>query len=466
MRMTRTLNLSFLFLILLFFCFAPIKSAYSQFSCIPTCDETDGRMLTFAAGASLQTINNQNVEVRIVSPVGSDTLEIGIFDGDTMVPDDFTYWDKAQGRPAIILDYTLILDPEGTGMGNGTVIATWSSDGSFGDNVGDPMPDNQWFIRELQNSPGAQTEDGSYSYRLEVSIANPDPDPAGEALSPFKLRADGVISIIAGSAFNYIVTLENFFDIITIYPDINFDDPTCFGPGLPGFYCNPGDPECCLNNTPYNGTWKFCMIVPEGLNTLDIWDGDFDYGSDSFDSVDPFFCNAPDGISLDTNDQNTPIALPPWSAGTDVIQQGVSVPTAPPDDNGCFPLQLRSPSVNYNLVGPNGVSYTNVNPSGNIEWELFNISTEPFNPDLYDIHVDSIEGGLWCVEVFGNDVRNLNSIRLPFDMFGLDENDEPVLPGPNDPAMVPTLSEYGLIVMAGILGFVAFIAIRRKQATA
>ena len=37
---------------------------------------------------------------------------------------------------------------------------------------------------------------------------------------------------------------------------------------------------------------------------------------------------------------------------------------------------------------------------------------------------------------------------------------------PPSPAMVPTLSEWGLIAMAGILGIVGFIAIRRRKATA
>jgi hypothetical protein len=37
---------------------------------------------------------------------------------------------------------------------------------------------------------------------------------------------------------------------------------------------------------------------------------------------------------------------------------------------------------------------------------------------------------------------------------------------PPPEASVPTLSEWGLITMAGILGIVGFIAIRRRKATA
>ena len=37
---------------------------------------------------------------------------------------------------------------------------------------------------------------------------------------------------------------------------------------------------------------------------------------------------------------------------------------------------------------------------------------------------------------------------------------------PIAPAQVPTLSEWGLIAMAGVLGLIAFAVLRRKKATA
>ncbi|MEX0999561.1 MAG: IPTL-CTERM sorting domain-containing protein [Thermodesulfobacteriota bacterium] len=39
-------------------------------------------------------------------------------------------------------------------------------------------------------------------------------------------------------------------------------------------------------------------------------------------------------------------------------------------------------------------------------------------------------------------------------------------PPPPSPAMVPTLSEWGLIAMAGVLGIVGFMVMRRRKATA
>ncbi len=443
------------------------NSSAQPYACIPSCIENDAKMLVFAAGATLQTINDRNVEVQIISPSTSDNVEIGIFDGDDLQifegQFNFTHWDKTTGRPPVVLSFRLVLDPDGNGTGNGVTYEVWSSDGSFGNNTGDPMPDAEWFTRVLPNLPEAQTADGSYSYRLEVSVSNPDPNPAGEAFNAFKLRTDGVISIVAGSAFNYIAPLDNFLDFIEIYPNIDFFSPECIGDFPAGGYCNPyTDPDCCLNPTNYDGRWEFCFMVPEGLNTLDVWDGDLDYGSNSTNPVDPFICDAPDGVSLDTDDPNTPIPLPPWSIGTDVVTQSASVPTAPPDDSGCFVLFLRPPSVNYNLVGPNGESYTNVNPSGNLEWELFNISTEPFDRDLYDIHVDNIESGLWCVEVFGNDVRNLNSFRLPYATFGIDDEGNPVLP-PEEPAPIPTLNELGMLAFVLMTLFISVFYLKRRR---
>ena len=40
-----------------------------------------------------------------------------------------------------------------------------------------------------------------------------------------------------------------------------------------------------------------------------------------------------------------------------------------------------------------------------------------------------------------------------------------IIPPPS-PAMVPTLSEWGLITMAGVLGIVGFMVTRRRKATA
>ncbi len=428
--------------------------SHAQFACLPTCDLADGEFLALAA-MGLSTSNNRNAEFQITSASISETFEIGIFDGDG----SGTNWD-VNNEPFVVLEYSLYADPEGNGTGNSFLVARWSSNGAFGDNIGEPMPTDEWFTRVLSNIPQARTADGTYSYRLEMENLNPD----AVGLNGYKVRTDGAIFIPAGAAFNYVAPPRAQKDFETLFPNIDITDPACFDMNRPGGFCDPfTDPSCCLNPTLYTGEWSFCFMVPDDLDTLDIWDGDFDFGSASFD--DQGNCIVPDNVNLDTDDQNTPIPLPDWAIGTDAITQSASIPTDPADDNFCNPLSTRPPSVIYNLVGPGGVSYMNTNPSGNIEWELFNISTLPFDPNLYDIHVDDIPGGLWCVETFGNDMQNLNSLRLPFAAIGVDDNGEPVVEPPVD-LPIPSLNQWGVLALAVILGIVGFMAIRRKKVAA
>ncbi|MGB3729749.1 MAG: hypothetical protein WBA70_10935, partial [Thermodesulfobacteriota bacterium] len=366
----------FLLLAIITFSAFPIQSAFSQFACVPTCDITDGRFMSLA-GFGLQTTNNTDAFFHLTSRAGSTDLDMGIFDGDgrganvlgVTGPDK---WDTSGGGVTEV-EYTLFFDPsgDGLGIGNGVVYRTWTSDGSSGDNMGSPMPDNDWFVSIIPNDPQAQTAVGSFSYVLRaVNVA-----PVIAGINVFKIRSDGTVSVPAGEAFNYVVSFSNITDIQTLYPNFDFADPTCFNPAVFGpvaLFCSPNDPACCLHESTYDGTWEFVFNVPEDLTTLDIWDGDLDFGSASLDPNDNTICIVPDGIAVDTDDPNTPIALPPWAIGTDAIQQSASVPTGPPDDDACGPPSLRSPSVFYELIDPDGLSYFNVNPSGNIEWELFN----------------------------------------------------------------------------------------------
>ena len=449
----------FLLIALIAFSTFPIKSAYSQYTCIPTCDVTDSRFMALS-GAGLETANNTDAFFHITSIDGNQEFEIGIFDGDAT-----TRWD-IDNAPFAQLEFTLYFDPNGngTGEGNGVVYDTWSSDGTFGDNIGDPMPDNDWFIRTLANDKQARTEQGSFSYVLKVRNLN----PGALAVNVFKVRSDGIVSIPAGEAFNYMVTFRTLEDLGIIYPNFDFTDPLCFNPAPPpvGFgirqFCNPADPACCLHETTYDGTWDFHFNSPEGINTLDIWDGDLDFGSSSA-NADASACIKPDGVSLDTDDPNTPIPLPVWALGTDAITQSASIPTNPADDNDCSPANNRPPSVIYELIDPNGMVYMNDNPSGNIEWELFNLSTNPFNPNLYDIHVDNIPPGQWTIHTIGNNLQNLNSMRVPYAVCALDEQGEPLCPVGPGPRMVPTLNEWGLLTLSAFVLLISVYYLRFRE---
>jgi len=439
------------FSMFLLFTLVAFSDSKAQYACLPTCDTDDGQFLALAA-MGLSTSNNRDAEYQIISAPTRQTFEIGIFDGDG----SGTSWD-INNEPFVVLHFFLYADPEGDGTGDEILIDRWSSDGNFGSNIGDPMPNDDWFVRILPNVEEARTPDGNFSYRLLAQNINPNV----LGLNGYKVRSDGVIAIPAEAAFNYTSSPRDPKDFETLYPNIDLEDPACVSMERPGFFCNPiEDPSCCLNPTLYTGEWSFCFVVPDNIDTLNIWDGDFDFGSASFDSDGN--CIKPDNAALDTDDPNTPVPIPEWALNTDVITQGASIPTEPADDNGCFPAGLRPPSVNYVLKGPNGETYMNDNPSGNVEWELFNISTQPFNPNLYDIHVDNIEPGTWCVMTIGNDMQNLNALRLPYAVVGVDDEGTPVV-GPPSPPAVPVFNRWGLVSMIILLTGAAVYYLRKKS---
>ncbi len=82
---------------------------------------------------------------------------------------------------------------------------------------------------------------------------------------------------------------------------------------------------------------------------------------------------------------------------------------------------------------------TEVIPEG---WELVDIECSGIG-----VEIVSIENG-----------RNFTCLKI-FDMATCTFENE----GPSD---VPTLSQWGLIAMAGVLGIIGFIVMRRRKATA
>ncbi len=441
------------FLTLLFLFFVPINKAYSKYACIPTCDVTDGKAFAFS-GLGLATSNENVLELSVRSAQENLEFEIGIFDGDAD-----NAWDLNSGTPGL-LDVVVYLDPNEDGSGT-IQIAQWSSDGSFGDNAGLPMPDNDWFNRTLINTPGALNTDGSYySYKVLITFLTPE---VNNVSNTFKVRSDGFISIVREQPFSYLILITDDTAFNAVYPNTDFDDPACFDPVAfsPYSYCDPIDPNCCLNNNNYDGVWEFNFIVPEGVDKIDIWDGDLDFGSSSFDADGN--CDFADGVDVDTNDPNTPDnIIPEWAEGTSVVFEGISTPTNPSDDAGCSRIISRPPSVIYSLISPTGIRYINNNPSGTEEWELYNIGTGPVDPVVRDVSVAIIEPGLWTLRVEGNDLTNLNAFRLPYAIIGVDDEGFPVVPeGPSTP--VPTLNQSGLFVFVLVALLMAIYFIKRKK---
>ena len=70
-------------------------------------------------------------------------------------------------------------------------------------------------------------------------------------------------------------------------------------------------------------------------------------------------------------------------------------------------------------MGPLGSVYTNTNPSGNQEWEHFQITTTQTAPvGSVDFVTQTIPAGNWTLRLHGLDLANLVYFRIPFDVSG------------------------------------------------
>ena len=437
------------YLLILLFVFGFIGVKQSQaVECLPSCDRDDSRFLEIA-GTGLSTIAGAEIIVNLVS--NGDNLEFSIFDGEAA-----GLWDVF-GGPAIEihLQFQLFADPTGDSSGLGGIpLAIWTSDGSFGINAGQPMPDNDWVDFSFPNTNSALSIPpalGDFTYTLHVTPI--DPMLGGMTSNVFKVRTAEIMYVPAMTPVTFISnisgdTAETQIEALNIvYPDADADLLTNSFCGMPpGVICDLNDPSCCLFETTYDGTWRFFMEVPAGETELFVWDGDFDYGDLA-------------GTVFDTNDPNTPgdPFLPSWSIGTDVVFQ-TARPAVPHDNNGDSSIffAVRDPNIQYFLISPEGDSYQNFNPSGDREWELFKLSTLTNDPAVAEYMVDNIPGGLWEVRIIGLDISNLNSILLPFDLRG-----EIIDP----PEPVPTLNQWGLIALAVMGLFVSIFYLRRKRGT-
>lgn len=373
-------------------------TAQTNYTCFPTCSETDGRMLSMAS-TNLNTLSGQEILLTVVSPSTSSTLEIGIFDGET---GKTTVGGPTGGRwdiGSVQLIYTLFADPDANGTGT-TQVAEWS---------GDSMPDNGWFNAVVNNNPAARTASGAYYYVLRVRT----PDIGIQHWSNFKVRTDGVVFLRPGQTFSITAPLPNVASAQIVYPSW---------------------PSTAT--TTYDGSWSFYLYVPAPLTDLTIWDGDLDFGD--------FECISNDVDDEDTPGGGLPAFVPP---STSAVPEGIAqsaihcangdTATANPTDDSQSPVLRRSPNVYYEIVDPDGVAYVNGNPSGNLEWEQFHISTQPFDRATMDYHADALPAGTYQLNVYGMDLQNLDAFRFPQGgvgvtpfLMGVDTAGSPVIPPP------------------------------------
>ena len=357
-------------------------SAWGQvtYNCLPTCDSTDARFLAISNGASFVTLSQPTLDLEISVPKGTTAFTVGVFDGDARGLDGtgVPHWDTGVLG---VFSYTLYADPNRDHAA--ATVAPLSGSPLV---LSTSMLDNAWSDYTVNTTPAAQAPSGNYFYLLRIQLTTPV-----SITNAFKLRTGG--AIVGGSSlfpspepFSYIANVAGNADIAIVYPSF----PS-------------------LTPTRYDGTFDFYFDQPVSRNDIAVWDGDFDRGKF-------------DGTEKDTDDPDTPNTpfRPAW-ATTDTVSEGVATGLSgstgnPPDDrnpasSGIY--LLKTPSVRYDLIFPDGQSFANDNPSGNQEWEQFKVSSDPFDRSQMDYHTDSVPAGIYRVHLQGVDMQNLNAILLP-----------------------------------------------------
>ena len=353
--------------------FDPPAGGYSYF---PTSDVTCSRMLVIAGGPGTATLNDQDLDVQLVVPKTESVLEFGLFDEDTS-----GMWDQGS-QP---LRFTLYADP-GADVKGTTKLLEWD---------GAAASDNTWSTVTYPTGPEARAPSGHYFYRLHVSC--PAEGQATSFLSCFKLRVRGALALTPQS-FGMIASMGTLDDMYVVYP------------AYPA-----------LTPTSYTGEWHFHLDVPTTMSSITVWDGDLDHGR--YDATDK-----------DTDDPNTPNdRLPPWVGSSPAQPEGVATgiwgSTGNPPDDYSYSLFVREGNITYSLVDPSGVTYDNLNPSGNLEWEQFQITgSGSFLPADQRAATPLLPAGEYDVLIHGMDLTNLNAWYFPYDTVGTDSNDHEVIP--------------------------------------
>ena len=397
------------------------------FSCMPTCSSTDGRFLLLVNGLNFQTLTTETLNIRIIVSGNETEFSVGIFDGDSNSPvASEKNWDV--GVPYLV-QYTIKIDPDMDD--NGPIVYE-----EFSTN----LPNNAWADVTLPTDGQAINADGDFVYTLSVTaIGQLNPMLPDLVSNAFKVRSSGLVAI--DEIFTFSPTA------VSDTPDTDPSDLNIIFPNYdPSDGVGPEDKE----GANYDGTFSFFFDVPENVLELEFWDGDADRGNF-------------DGTEIDTDDPNTANDIPPFAPlSTDVVPQGVNPPEPfddkDPDSDFNF-LTLSPGPVSYLTIFPDGQVYNNINPSGNREWEKWLISTLTNDPTIADRMAPIIPEGRYEIRFEGLDINNFVSLRPvePYIFIG------EVIPDPNDPRSVPTMSEWGLLAVALVMGLIGIAVVRRKQ---
>ena len=371
------------------------------FSSFPTQNTTDGRFLAFGCPGSATF--ELGLTIGLAAPAGQTAFTLSFFDGETGKTDSGgkAHWDFGSRQ----LLYRLYADPLRTGStAPADLIGAWTGNdpnptiGPLWTATGASMLDNDWWGVTVATSSGAQSPSGNYFYNLVIE--SDGTCGVGEVLaSNIKVASTSPMAFLI-PAFGLEAGLRQFDDGAIIYP---------------GGFPPPGN-DFVNAATTYDGTFTFTFLLPGDVPELRLFNGDFDHGTVSI-------AGTPSGTVLipcaDSNDPDTPASYAGFPFDTTgATPEGAVLPSVPPDDNN-FDLyrrgELGDPGrvgcVRYEVIDPNGVIYRDDNPSGNLEWEQFRISTlsapDPNNAD-YVVNDVALPAGTWRVRIYGLDMSNLN----------------------------------------------------------
>lgn len=359
------------FVVAAFLTLTTTLAAAPRFACLPTCSSTDGRFLSLA-DSQLGTSSPPKLTFVFALSGSATALRFAVFDGEAT-----GQWDSADGLAE--LDYALTTGRSGRGQ----LLHTWSKA---------DFADNAWTTLSVPTSEAARAADGNFYYRFEVRALL-----AHLAWTHFKLRVEAGALLLDPQPVAFNAALFHADDLTVIYPAFPALEPTT-----------------------YDGSWDFHLLASSPLERLVIWDGDLDFGS-------------ADCRDLNTDDPETAsTATPAWAIGCN--PEGVALgqnlecgaSTGAPADDGDFAPFRRPPSVQAELIDPNGAHFLNANPSGNLEWEAFVLATNA--GELADFHVAALPAGLYHLRWRGLDLGNLGLLRAPLPLLGVDQEGQPILP--------------------------------------
>lgn len=401
----------------------------------PTAAVDDGRFLSF--GAANTATFGPAMPFRIIVPAGKTSFTLHIFDGDSSSP--MGHWDQGEEE----LQYSLFYDPEGDGIADGLVhIWTGNSTNPLSNLPPGPlvweassetMPDNDWWNVTIQVEAPALSVSGDHRYLFVVKFAGTQ---AG--ISDFKLAITN--AGFTTKAFGFEASLRSVAN----------DPPIIF----PGIELIPSEADRFLTIEPtYDGTWEIHFIVPQGSTEFAVFDGDFDHGSTEAVTIPSGLTfpplNVGNGIiCLDTDDFNTPdgytgfpsdfpidlstlplsegavgVGNPSDDANHDALRRGEVVETEALffyNDTAAAAAAVlgRFGCVRYELISPSGETFDNIDPSGNLEWEIFSVGTSDSpNPLLLDYVVPGdlpfLEAGIWKLRIVGLDMINVSFLFSP-----------------------------------------------------